>query len=283
MQGTQTDTILRLCRSLYGLRQAPRCFQVGLFKFLEQSGYVATISDPCVFTKRLDDGSDQTVLAHVDDLLIMGTNAESNKTLHTTLLRKYKAVTWEEECTFFVGTQIERLQDGGYKLSMPGYCSAITRDLGLPLKVRGADGNGKIMEYPVLSPGYHPSARVSEIPIPDRDLVRVRDRLRIMVGRAQCCLENTHLEIADDLNKIARTMHKPTNWTVLRAELLLLYLMSTPTTDPPITHGSVRLSRHTWTPAGSPRSSPTREQGTASAWHPSKRMAPPRHTWYSLR
>jgi hypothetical protein len=50
-----------------------------------------------VFTKRLEDDSDQIVLAHVDDLLIMGTSDEANKTLHTTLLRKYKKVTWEEE------------------------------------------------------------------------------------------------------------------------------------------------------------------------------------------
>ena len=76
-QGAPTDTIVRLCRSLYGLRQAPRCFQLGLFKFLEESGYAATVSDPCVFTKRLDDGSDQTVLAHVDDHLIMGTSSEA--------------------------------------------------------------------------------------------------------------------------------------------------------------------------------------------------------------
>ena len=157
MQGTQTDTILRLCRSLYGLRQAPRCFQVGLFKFLEQSGYVATISDPCVFTKRLDDGSDQTVLAHVDDLLIMGTSSETNKTLHTTLLRKYQKVSWEEQSESFVGAQITRTSEGGYKLSMSGYCSTITRDLGLPLHVGDVDSEGKVMSNPVLSPGYHPS------------------------------------------------------------------------------------------------------------------------------
>jgi hypothetical protein len=52
-QGAPTDTIVRLCRSLYGLSQAPRCFQLGLVKFLEESGYVATVSDSCVFTKRL--------------------------------------------------------------------------------------------------------------------------------------------------------------------------------------------------------------------------------------
>ena len=47
------DRVLRLCKSLYGLRQAPRTFFEKLKSGLEERGWIQSIVDSCLFLKNI--------------------------------------------------------------------------------------------------------------------------------------------------------------------------------------------------------------------------------------
>ncbi len=50
------NKVLLLRKSLYGLRQSPRCFNKAFDKWLRDQGFVPTTADPCIYTRR--NGSD---------------------------------------------------------------------------------------------------------------------------------------------------------------------------------------------------------------------------------
>ena len=63
------DKVLLLRKSLYGLKQSPRCFNKRLDKWLQSQGLVPTAADPCVYTRR-HNGHFLMLSVHVDDQLI---------------------------------------------------------------------------------------------------------------------------------------------------------------------------------------------------------------------
>ena len=66
-------SVLRLKKSLYGLKQSPRCFNVALDEYLKSEGFVPSQADPCLYT--FNNGNDFMMLAvHVDDQLIASNN-----------------------------------------------------------------------------------------------------------------------------------------------------------------------------------------------------------------
>ena len=45
----QEHLVCRLKKSLYGLKQSPRCWNIGLDKHLKGLGFVQSESDPCIY------------------------------------------------------------------------------------------------------------------------------------------------------------------------------------------------------------------------------------------
>jgi hypothetical protein len=69
------NKVLRLNKSLYGLKQSPRLFNQALDKWLRSTGMVPTTADSCVYVRRKD-GNLLMLSVHVDDQLIAGNNME---------------------------------------------------------------------------------------------------------------------------------------------------------------------------------------------------------------
>ena len=104
--GIGPDKVLRLNKTLYGLKQSPRCFNNKLDKWLRSQDLVPSIADPCLYIRR--HGEDVLLLSvHVDDQLIAGNSR--------TTLDEFKAkLNKEFECTdggeanYFLGMNIHR-------------------------------------------------------------------------------------------------------------------------------------------------------------------------------
>ena len=62
--------VLRLRKSLYGLRQSPRCFNKAFDKWLQEQGFKAAKADPCLYTRLSPNGNFIMLSIHVDDQLI---------------------------------------------------------------------------------------------------------------------------------------------------------------------------------------------------------------------
>ena len=65
-------TVLKLNKSLYGLKQSPRCWHHALTAALKEIGLTPCHSDPCLYFSS-DPSNPMFLYAHVDDLLFGGT------------------------------------------------------------------------------------------------------------------------------------------------------------------------------------------------------------------
>ncbi|CAM8977811.1 unnamed protein product [Rhodiola kirilowii] len=70
------DYVYRLQKSLYGLKQAQRQWYKKFESIIEKQGYQKTTSDHWVFHQRFGDDDFVILLLYVDDMLIVGKNAD---------------------------------------------------------------------------------------------------------------------------------------------------------------------------------------------------------------
>ena len=70
--GALSGKIVRLNKSLYGLRQASRTFNKRLVVDLKRIGFEQCLSDPCVLRFMMGDEVLGMVVIHVDDILFGG-------------------------------------------------------------------------------------------------------------------------------------------------------------------------------------------------------------------
>ena len=120
------DYVLRLNRTLYGLRQAPRYFFKYLSARLERQGLRASNFDPCLFLSK-----DLIVVVYVDDLLLYARN-DAIIDDFITRMQKHEDVVLRKEGTAegFLGVDIQR---AGSKtiLTQSGLATRIIEALGL--------------------------------------------------------------------------------------------------------------------------------------------------------
>ena len=76
-QHGQEHLVCKLKRSLYGLKQSSRCWNVVLSRFMESIGYSQSSADPCIFVRKADTLS--IVAVYVDDLIIATETEEEMK------------------------------------------------------------------------------------------------------------------------------------------------------------------------------------------------------------
>ena len=110
----QTNTLLKLKKNLYGLKDAGRTWFQHLVEGLEQMGFSPTQSDPCVFIRKSD-----TIVLYVDDCIIISKNAREAEEINKELGRRGFKTTDEgtmEEC---LGLQFTHNADGSFRVSQP--------------------------------------------------------------------------------------------------------------------------------------------------------------------
>lgn len=95
---------LKLIRSLYGLKQSPRCWNKCLTGILNEYNMYATYSDPCVFVSK---GNEPLILAlYVDDGLVFGHTASLINNLMAFLRQRLEINEVKSSC--FVGMEVQR-------------------------------------------------------------------------------------------------------------------------------------------------------------------------------
>lgn len=102
-KSTNPDIVLKLNKSLYGLKQSPRCWDKQLKEFFTSVNFQPSNADPCVFISS-DPSWKCAVYVHVEDLCIMGQNTNRFKSL----IKQRFEMEELGECTFFLGMKLER-------------------------------------------------------------------------------------------------------------------------------------------------------------------------------
>ena len=90
----QEHLVYKLEKSLYRLKQAPRCWNKAFREHLENNGFTQTSSDACVYVKSKE--SLIVIVVYVDDLIILAETAEEIAKIKETLSTKFKMKDMKE-------------------------------------------------------------------------------------------------------------------------------------------------------------------------------------------
>ena len=98
--------VCKLKRSLYGLKQSPRCWNSSFTEFLEFIGFEQNTADPCVFARTK--GDDFTVVAvYVDDLIVIAKTLDKMNGVKGSLAERFEMKDLGE-IHYCLGISIER-------------------------------------------------------------------------------------------------------------------------------------------------------------------------------
>ncbi|SCZ92933.1 BZ3500_MvSof-1268-A1-R1_C068g00340 [Microbotryum saponariae] len=111
-----TDKVLRLRRSIYGLKQAGRIWNRHIDASLRDLGYTATGTDHCVYSRIDDRRRPHYIALYVDDLLMISPDLAEIERVISGLEQRY-GVKRLGPAEYILGIQIRRLEDGSIALS----------------------------------------------------------------------------------------------------------------------------------------------------------------------
>lgn len=103
--GIKENCVCKLNKSLYGLKQSPRCWNRKFCDFLKQFSFVQSDADQCIF-KGCVDGANVLLALFVDDGLVASESVRVLKAVIGYLKKAFKITTGD--ASRFVGLQIER-------------------------------------------------------------------------------------------------------------------------------------------------------------------------------
>ena len=117
--------VLRLNRSLYGLRQAPRLFFTFLSERLIKHNLQQSQYDPCLFMN-----SNMIVIVYVNDILIYAPNNQLIDTFITSMQKEDICLRHKGTTEGYLGVDIKNV-NGQIHLTQSGLCQRIVNALGL--------------------------------------------------------------------------------------------------------------------------------------------------------
>lgn len=124
------NAVLKLQKSLYGLKQSPRCWNTKFNKALIELGFSRSAHDYCLYT-RVQNERVMYLILYVDDLLIAGNILQDIETLKKELSKRFEM----SDCgllNFFLGTLVEYDQSKGVmQLSQSKSTSKIIEKYGM--------------------------------------------------------------------------------------------------------------------------------------------------------
>jgi hypothetical protein len=124
------DQVLRLKKTLYGLKQSPRMFNRTLDKWLQEQGLVPATADPCLYSRRTGD-SLLLLSVHVDDQLISCSSLEELIEFKRLLNERFEC-TDSGPASYFLGFNIFRnLPNKKLYVSQEHYLTSILERFGM--------------------------------------------------------------------------------------------------------------------------------------------------------
>ena len=126
-QGFSTPgKVLKLKKTLYGIKQGPRNFFKFLKKQLEKQGFRQSEFDPCLFIR-----PDMLCLVYVDDLIFLAKDESKIDKMLQALLADGLKIHRETDMAGYLGVDIHRLPDGSIELLQTGLTKRILSALHL--------------------------------------------------------------------------------------------------------------------------------------------------------
>ncbi len=105
----QENLVCRLEKSIYGLKQSPRCWNQALDTMMN---FTPSKSDPCIYVSTTDSLFILAVYVYVDDILLAGESQEKIAQVKSELGSHFQ-VKDMGELHYFLGVSVEQNTDTG--------------------------------------------------------------------------------------------------------------------------------------------------------------------------
>ena len=203
--------VCKLSKSIYGLKQSPRCWNTALHAHLVKMNFEQLHSDPCIYKSKTE-GDCFYIGVYVDDIVLAGRDEARIQEVKQMLARKFD-IKDLGRLTYFLGMSV--VQDQG----------ALTTWIGQPAYTKKLLGKQKMGDCkPVgtpVSPGSH-LVKATD----DEDAVE-QQLYQSLVGSLMYLSVCTRPDLAYAVGILARFSSKPnrSHWTA--AKRVLRYLKGT--------------------------------------------------------
>ena len=104
-EGNDNKAVWKLKKSVYGLKQSGRNWNLMLHEYLVEKGFIQSAVDPCLYTRKTG-GATVMMLVWVDDILIAGTNEECLDEVKCELKLKFKMSDFGK-LSYFLGIEFK--------------------------------------------------------------------------------------------------------------------------------------------------------------------------------
>ncbi|SCZ95651.1 BZ3500_MvSof-1268-A1-R1_C118g00644 [Microbotryum saponariae] len=189
-----SDKVLRLRRSIYGLKQAGRIWNRHIDTSLRNLGYKATGTDHCIYSRIDDQQRPHYIALYVDDLLIVSPALDEIERVISGLEQRY-GVKRLGPAEYILGIQIRRLDDGSIALSQERYIMDVLARFHFDTTTRGTT-------VP-MTPGLSLTA------IPGQGTERIRSWYLQAIGSLLYISLGTRPDIAFAVSYLSRFANNP--------------------------------------------------------------------------
>ena len=126
--GGKENLVCKFKRSIYGLKQSSQCWNEDLDKFLKQSDFKQSASDPCIYI--LNSDKLLIVAVYVDYIIVAGSSEVSMQTFIDEIGTRFK-IKDMGNLHHFLGVRIEKIRAGEIWIGQPTDTLDILKKFGM--------------------------------------------------------------------------------------------------------------------------------------------------------
>ena len=205
--------VMRLLKSLYGLRQSPTCWYGTVDKHVVEIGFKSLKSDPCIYIYS-EGGAIYVLTLYVDDVLLLGKDRKVLERIKRKLMGRFPMTDMGDVLLVFGMKVTRHCTKGTVTITQENYVKSLLERYGM--------GNFN----PALTPGVGKELWLDQ---PEENLLNKEDKrcFQAITGSVMCLGQATRYDIGYAVNQLARAMCKPSKAHMAAAKHLLRYLAGT--------------------------------------------------------
>jgi transposase InsO family protein len=203
-----TNKVLKLNKSLYGLKQAARVWNQTLHKAMTNEGFIQSKFDECLYVLKTESNVCYAIV-HVDDMIFASDSLNVINTKTRALNESFELKNLGKIQTY-LGIEVSRDQNNNFAIHQAKYIEKVASEFDLQ------DAKGS--KYP-LDPGYHS--------LTDTDTLPTNEEYRKLIGMLLYISTNTRPDISAAVGILSQRVTKPRQLDYTEARRIVKYLMAT--------------------------------------------------------
>lgn len=204
---TCSGKVLKLKKSLYGLKQAAKVWNEALHDVLIKAQFTQSEADRCLYKAR-EDEKVCYLIVHVDDMILASNDDEFSEKCMNPVREKFKVKNLGE-AKHFLGIDINKSSEGDFKISQGRYIDKIVEETNLQ--------DAKTSKFP-LNPGYYKI---------DSEALPTNDRFRKIIGQLLYLSVHSRPDISASVSILSQRVQNPRKTDLEEAKRVVRYLKGT--------------------------------------------------------